>query len=72
MSDAQLQRFMKKQYMINRQILKCLREIDEELDFDSDQFGCSDLDELIPPSIRVFFSESTLRMRWPKYWSFQL
>ena len=25
---------------------------------------------LIPPSIRVFSSESTLRMRWPKYWSF--
>ena len=24
----------------------------------------------IPPSIRVFPSESTLRMRWPKYWSF--
>ena len=24
----------------------------------------------IPPSIRVFASESTLRMRWPKYWSF--
>ena len=24
----------------------------------------------IPPSIRVFFNESTLRMRWPKYWSF--
>ena len=24
----------------------------------------------IPPSIRVFSSESTLRMRWPKYWSF--
>ena len=24
----------------------------------------------IPPSIRVFTSESTLRMRWPKYWSF--
>ena len=23
-----------------------------------------------PPSIRVFFNESTLRMRWPKYWSF--
>ena len=23
-----------------------------------------------PPSIRVFSSESTLRMRWPKYWSF--
>ena len=25
---------------------------------------------LIPPSIRVFFNESTLRMRQPKYWSF--
>ena len=25
---------------------------------------------LIPPSIRVFPSESTLHMRWPKYWSF--
>ena len=22
------------------------------------------------PSIRVFFSESVLRIRWPKYWSF--
>ena len=26
----------------------------------------------IPRSIRVFSSESTLRMRWPKYWSFSL
>ena len=26
----------------------------------------------IPPSITVFSSESTLRMRWPKYWSFIL
>ena len=25
---------------------------------------------LIPPSIRVFSNESTLPMRWPKYWSF--
>ena len=25
---------------------------------------------LIPPSSRVFSNESTLRMRWPKYWSF--
>ena len=25
---------------------------------------------LIPPSIRVFSNESTLRIRWPKYWSF--
>ena len=24
----------------------------------------------IPPSIRVYSNESTLRMRWPKYWSF--
>ena len=24
----------------------------------------------IPPSIRVFSNESSLRMRWPKYWSF--
>ena len=26
----------------------------------------------VPPSIKVFSSESTLRMRWPKYWSFSL
>ena len=26
----------------------------------------------IPPSIRVFSNESTLHMRWPKYWSFSL
>ena len=26
----------------------------------------------IPPSIRVFSNESTLRMWWPKYWSFSL
>ena len=26
----------------------------------------------IPPSIRVFPNESTLRMRWPKYWGFSL
>ena len=24
----------------------------------------------IPPSVRVFSNESTLHMRWPKYWSF--
>src|SRR5574341_410442 len=24
----------------------------------------------IPPSIRVFSNESTLCMRWPKYWTF--
>ena len=26
----------------------------------------------IPPNIRVTFNESTLHMRWPKYWSFSL
>ena len=26
----------------------------------------------IPPSIRVFSNQSTLHMRWPKYWSFSL
>ena len=26
----------------------------------------------IPPRIKVFSSESTLHMRWPKYWSFSL
>ena len=26
----------------------------------------------IPPSIRVFSNESTLRIKWPKYWSFSL
>ena len=26
----------------------------------------------IPPSSRVFSNESTLRMRWPKYWSFSI
>ena len=30
------------------------------------------LQPLILPSIRVFSNESTLRMRWPKYWSFSL
>ena len=24
----------------------------------------------IPPSVRVFSNESTLHMKWPKYWSF--
>ena len=25
----------------------------------------------IPPTIRIFSNESTLRMRWPRYWSFR-
>ena len=31
---------------------------------------CSNLLPSIFPSIRVFFSESALCIRWPKYWSF--
>ena len=31
---------------------------------------CSLLLPPIPPSIRVFSNESTLRMRWPEYWHF--
>ena len=31
---------------------------------------CHPLLPSIFPSIRVFSNESTLRMRWPKYWSF--
>ena len=26
----------------------------------------------VPPSIRVFYNESTIHMSWPKYWSFSL
>ena len=26
----------------------------------------------VPPSIKLFSNESTLRIRWPKYWSFSL
>ena len=33
---------------------------------------CPLLLPLIAPSIRVFSNESTLHMRWPKYWSFSL
>ena len=29
------------------------------------------LPPLIPPSIKVFFNESNLRVRWPKYCSFR-
>ena len=32
--------------------------------------SCSSPPAPIPPSIRVFSNESTLCMRWPKYWSF--
>ena len=33
---------------------------------------CHPLLFLPPPSIRVISNETTLRMRWPKYWSFTL
>ena len=33
-------------------------------------FCCPILLPPIPPSIRVFSNESTLHMRWPKYWCF--
>ena len=26
----------------------------------------------LPPSIRVFFNESVIHIRWPKYWSFSI
>ena len=32
--------------------------------------SCPQQSESIPPSIRIFSNEKTLRMRWPKYWSF--
>ena len=32
--------------------------------------GCPLLLPPSPPSIKVFSNESTLHMRWPKYWSF--
>ena len=35
-------------------------------------FCCPLLLPPVPPSIRVFSNESTLCMRWPKYWSFNL
>ena len=40
----------------------------------SDLILCHSLLRLpsIAPSIRVFFNESTLHMRWPKYWIFSL
>ena len=36
----------------------------------TESFPMSQLLPPIPPSIRVFSNESTLLMRWPKYWSF--
>ena len=35
-----------------------------------DPMNCSMPSLPVPPSIRVFSNESTLCMRWPKYWSF--
>ena len=35
-------------------------------------FGCPLLLPSVFPSIRIFSSESALRIRWPKYWSFSI
>ena len=57
-------------YIMNSQILLKLMSI--ELVMPSNHLICRRL-LLLPsifPSIRVFSSESALRIRWPKYWSF--
>ena len=36
----------------------------------SHSLSCPSPPAPVPPSIRVFSNESTLPMRWPKYWSF--
>ena len=57
--------------IINSQISLRLASIESVMPF-SHLILCSPLLLLppIPPSIRVFSNESTLPMRWPKYWSF--
>ena len=56
---------------ISRSSLR-LTSIESVMPFSHLILGCPLL--LLPaisPSIRVFSSESTLRVRWPKYWSFR-
>ena len=57
--------------IINSQSLLKLMSIESVMPF-SHLILCCPLLLLppIPPSIRVFSNESTLRMRWPKYWNF--
>ena len=54
--------------------LSLLKLMSVELVIPSNYFilCCPLLLPLIAPSIRVFSNESTLHMRWPKYWSFSL
>ena len=55
----------------NSQSLLKLMSIESVMPSNHLILSCSPL--LLPsifPSIKVFSSESTLRMRWPKYWSF--
>ena len=55
---------------VQHQLLR-LTSIESVMPFSHLILGCSLLLlPSIPPSIRVFSNESTLHMRWPKYWSF--
>ena len=57
-------------WVVSRSLLK-LMSIESEMPSNHLIFCCTHL--LLPsifPSIRVFSSESVLRIRWPKYWSF--
>ena len=55
---------------VQHQLLR-LTSIESVMPFRHLILGCSLLLlPSIPPSIRVFSNESTLHMRWPKYWSF--
>ena len=58
-------------YITNSQSLTKLMSIESVMPFNH-LILCHPLLLLppIPPSIRVFSNESTLRMRWPKSWSF--
>ena len=60
-------------FPVHHQLLKSTQTMSIELVMPSNHFIlCRPLLLLPPnpPSIRVFSNESTLRMRWPKYWSF--
>ena len=58
---------------VNHQLPECTKPMCIELVMPSSHLIlCCPLLLLLPtpPSIRVFSNESTLHMRWPKYWSF--
>ena len=54
----------------NSQSLLKLMYITSVMPFSHLILCCPRLLPPIPPSIRVFYNESTLCMRWPKHWSF--